>query len=80
MSFFGKEDTLSATMDQMIYHTKAVCNGASLPLVVFDMPFGSYTTIQDALKNATRVYQETNAQAIKLEGGKERAGIIKELT
>jgi len=80
MSFFGKEDTLSATMDQMIYHTKAVCNGASLPLVVFDMPFGSYTTVQDALKNATRVYQETNAQAIKLEGGKERAGIIKELT
>jgi len=80
MSFFGKEDTLSTTMDQMIYHTKAVCNGASLPLVVFDMPFGSYTTVQDALKNATRVYQETNAQAIKLEGGKERAGIIKELT
>ena len=80
MSFMGREDTLSATMDQIIYHTKAVCNGASLPLVVFDMPFGSYTTAQDALKNATRVYQETNAQAIKLEGGKERAGIIKELT
>jgi 3-methyl-2-oxobutanoate hydroxymethyltransferase len=80
MSFFGKEDTLSATMEQMIYHTKAVCNGANLPLIVFDMPFGSYTNPSLAVKNATRVYQETKAQAVKVEGGAERANIIKELT
>jgi len=80
MSFLGKEDTLSATMDQMIYHTQAVCNGASLPLIVLDMPFGSYTNEQDAVKNATRAYQETNAQAVKIEGGKERANIVKALT
>jgi len=80
MSFFGKEDTLSATMDQMIYHTKAVCNGATLPLVVLDMPFGSYSTIDDAIHNATRAYQETNAQAVKIEGGKERACIVEALT
>jgi len=80
MSFFGKEDTLSATMDQMIYHTKAVCNGAKLPLIVFDMPFGSYMNPQKALENAVRVYQETDAQAIKVEGGKERADIVKYLT
>jgi 3-methyl-2-oxobutanoate hydroxymethyltransferase len=80
MSFLGKEDTLSATMDQMIYHTQAVCNGASLPLIVLDMPFGSYTSKELALKNATRAYQETNAQAIKIEGGKERANIVKALT
>jgi 3-methyl-2-oxobutanoate hydroxymethyltransferase len=80
MSFFGKSDTLSATMEQMIYHTKAVCSGANLPLIVFDMPFGSYTNIQDALKNATRVYQETDAQAVKIEGGAERADIIRALT
>lgn len=80
MSFLGKEDTLSATMDQMIYHTQAVCNGAKLPLVVLDMPFGSYTTVEDALHNATRAYQETNAQAIKVEGGKERAHIVEALT
>jgi 3-methyl-2-oxobutanoate hydroxymethyltransferase len=80
MSFLGKDDTLSATMDQMIYHTQAVCNGASLPLIVLDMPFGSYTTPQDAVKNATRAYQETNAQAIKIEGGKERAHIVKALS
>lgn len=80
MSFLGKEDTLSATMDQMIYHTQAVCNGASLPLIVLDMPFGSYTNENDAVNNATRAYQETNAQAVKIEGGKERANIVKALT
>jgi len=80
MSFLGKEDTLSATMDQMIYHTQAVCNGAKLPLIVLDMPFGSYSTVDDAIHNATRAYQETNAQAIKIEGGKERAHIVKALT
>ncbi|RUM74180.1 MAG: 3-methyl-2-oxobutanoate hydroxymethyltransferase [Sulfurovum sp.] len=80
MSFLGKEDTLSATMEQMIYHTQAVCNGATLPLIVLDMPFGSYTNETDAVKNATRAYQETNAQAVKIEGGKERAHIVKALT
>lgn len=80
MSFMGKEDTLSATMDQMIYHTQAVCNGASLSLVVMDMPFGAYTSPAIAVKNATRVYQETKAQAVKIEGGKERAHIVKALT
>jgi len=80
MSFLGKEDTLSATMDQMIYHTQAVCNGAKLPMVVLDMPFGTYTTEDIALKNATRAYQETAAQAVKIEGGKERAHIVEALT
>lgn len=80
MSFSGKPDTLSADMDMMIYHTKAVCNGARLPLIIFDMPFGSYTSKTKALENATRVYRETDAQAVKIEGGKERAGIIQTLT
>ena len=80
MSFLGKEDTLSATMDQMIYHTQAVCNGATLPLIVLDMPFGTYTSPEVAVKNATRAYQETNAHAIKIEGGKERAHIVEALT
>ena len=79
MSFLGKNDTLSATMEQMIYHTQAVCNGATLPLIVLDMPFGSYISKSEAVKNATRAYQETNAQAVKIEGGKERANIVKAL-
>jgi 3-methyl-2-oxobutanoate hydroxymethyltransferase len=80
MSFLGKDDTLSANMDQMIYHTQAVCRGAKTPLIVFDMPFGSYNTKEEALKNAIRVYKETNADAIKIEGGKERAEIVEYLT
>jgi len=80
MSFLGEDDTLSATMDQMIYHTKAVCNGAKLPLIVLDMPFGSYTTPEQAVQNATRAYQETNAQAVKIEGGQERAHIVEALS
>ncbi len=80
MSFYGKADTLSATMDQMIYHTQAVCNGAKLPCIVFDMPFGSYLTPEIALENASRVYRETCAEAVKIEGGKEKAGIVKALS
>ncbi len=80
MSFFGEDDTLSATMDQMIYHTQAVCNGAKLACIVFDMPFGSYTTPEVALENATRVYRETCAQMVKVEGGKEKADVVRVLS
>ncbi len=80
MSFLGENDTLSTTMEQMIYHTRAVCNGASRPLIIFDMPFGTYNNKKEALKNAVRVYKETKADAIKIEGGKERANIVKYLT
>lgn len=80
MSFAGKVDTLSATMDQMIYHTQAVCQGAKESYIICDMPFGSYPNCDEALKNATRVYQETSADAVKLEGGKSKADIIRHLT
>ena len=79
MSFMGRKDTISATLEQMIYHTQAVCNGATLPIVVLDMPFGTFNTPDEALKNAVRVYQETSAEAIKIEGGKEKAEIISKL-
>jgi len=80
MSFMGESDTLSTSLEQMIYHTKAVCNGATTALVVCDMPFGSYTSKKQALKNAIKVYQESNADAIKIEGGSDRAEIIKYLS
>ena len=79
-SFAGKPDTLSATLDQMIYHTKAVCAGAPNAFVVLDMPFGTYTNEIEALKNAVKVYQETNAAAVKVEGGEDKAHIVKYLT
>ncbi|WP_292663004.1 3-methyl-2-oxobutanoate hydroxymethyltransferase [Nitratifractor sp.] len=80
MSFFAEPDTLSATLDQMIYHTKAVCKGAQLPLIVFDMPFGTYTTPEQALDNATRVFRETCAEAVKIEGGREKAEVVRTLS
>ena len=80
MSFAGKPDTLSATMDQMIYHTNAVCNGAKNSFVVCDMPFGTYTNKDDALHNSIKVFQQTNADSVKIEGGKDKADIVKHLT
>ena len=80
MSFMGKSDTLSATLDQMIYHTKAVCNGAKDAFVITDMPFATYINKDEALKNCARVYQETLASAVKIEGGEDKADIIKHLT
>lgn len=80
MSFAGESDTLSATLDQMIYHTKAVCKGAPEAFVILDMPFGTYINKDEALTNAVKVYRQTNAAAIKIEGGEDRADIIKHLT
>jgi len=80
MSFNNKPDTLSASLDIMIYHTNAVCQGAPDTFIICDMPFGTYADEKMALKNASRVYQETAAHAVKIEGGLERAHIIKALT
>jgi 3-methyl-2-oxobutanoate hydroxymethyltransferase len=80
MSFGGKSDTLSATMEQMLYHTNAVCNGAKNSFVICDMPFGTYVSKDKALANAIRVFRETPADCIKIEGGEDKAEIIKHLT
>jgi 3-methyl-2-oxobutanoate hydroxymethyltransferase len=80
MSFAGKPDTLSASLDQMIYHTNAVCTGAPKAFTILDMPFGTYINKDEALRNAVKVYQETNAAAIKIEGGEDRAHIVEHLT
>ena len=80
MSFNGKPDTLSASMEVMLYHTKAVCMGAKDTFIVCDMPFGTYTDEKMALENASLVYSQTNAHAVKIEGGVNRAHIIEALT
>lgn len=80
MSFGGDEDTLKITLKNMIYHTKAVCKGAKNSLIIFDMPFGTYTNKKMALKNAIKVYKNTKAHALKIEGGEDKAKIIKHLT
>lgn len=65
----GHENTLSATLDQMIYHAAAVRRGTRA-LTFVDLPFLSYqVSVEDAIRNAGRVMQETNAHGVKLEGG-----------
>jgi 3-methyl-2-oxobutanoate hydroxymethyltransferase len=66
----GLDSTVPVTVDQMIHHGAAVRRGASRALVVVDMPFMSYqVSTEDALRNAGRIMKETNAQAVKVEGG-----------
>ena len=66
----GHETTLSATLDQIIYHAAAVRRGSRRALVFVDLPFLTYqVSIPEAIRNAGRVLQETGAQGIKLEGG-----------
>ncbi|MGP1580804.1 MAG: 3-methyl-2-oxobutanoate hydroxymethyltransferase [Wolinella sp.] len=79
MSFGGHDDTLGVGIDEMIYHTRAVARHTRESLVVLDMPFGSYDTQENALKNAIRAYKEGGADAIKLEGGIQKAGIVTHL-
>ncbi len=80
MSFGGKPDTISISLQQMIYHTNAVCMGAKNSFVICDMPFGTYVNAQEALRNAIKVFQETPADCVKIEGGEEKADIVKYLT
>jgi 3-methyl-2-oxobutanoate hydroxymethyltransferase len=70
MVFAGHDTTLPATMDEMLYHTRAVTRGAKGAFVIADMPFLSFQAGHDeALRNAGRFLKESFAQAVKIEGG-----------
>ena len=79
MSFNGAKDTLSISLKEMIYHAKAVKRGSKNTMLIFDMPFGTYDTKENAFKNAKKVYRKTMVDAIKIEGGEEKKEIIKYL-
>ena len=69
MTVLGHDSTVPATMDEMIVLTRAVTRGARRPLVIADMPFGSFQVSDpDALENAIRFVKEAGADAVKLEG------------
>jgi 3-methyl-2-oxobutanoate hydroxymethyltransferase len=76
----GYETTLPVTIDDMIYHAKAVKRGVKNALIVVDMPFMSFqTSIDDAVRNAGRIMKEVGVGAVKLEGGAYIADIVKHL-
>jgi 3-methyl-2-oxobutanoate hydroxymethyltransferase len=78
MVVLGYESTLPVTMDEMIHHCKAVARGAKYALLVGDMPFLSYqVSTSEAVRNAGRFLQEAGMNAVKLEGGSERAETIR---
>ncbi len=81
MSVLGYETTVMVTLDEMLHHCKAVVRGTKNSFVVGDMPFMTYQiSDEEAMKNATRFLQEGGVDAIKLEGGKEKAKLISRLT
>lgn len=78
MIFQGNEDTLSVTVDEMIYHSRAVRKGARDKFIVTDLPFLSYhVSVEEAIYNSGRLVKEGLAEAVKLEGGEEVIDKIK---
>ena len=76
----GNTSTVSVTMEDIIYHTMCVSSATSNALVISDMPFMSYSNIDSALHNATRLMQEGGAQMIKLEATQRQTEIVEELS
>lgn len=78
MVVLGYDSTVPVTMADMLHHSKAVRRGALQTLVVGDMPFMSYqVSVDQAIANAGRFMQEAGCDAVKLEGGRDRADTVK---
>ena len=76
----GYENTVPVTLEEMISATRAARRGVQRALLVSDMPYGSYHTgADDGVRNALRLIKEGGAEAVKLEGGRMRASLIKRL-
>jgi 3-methyl-2-oxobutanoate hydroxymethyltransferase len=74
----GGENTRSVSINDMIYHTSIVSDSSSNALVIADMPFASYDSSDDALKNAKALI-DAGARMVKIEGGSEHSDVIKTL-
>jgi 3-methyl-2-oxobutanoate hydroxymethyltransferase len=72
----GHDTTVPVTLDNVIYHCRAVARGLVRPFLMADMPFMTYTSKEQALQNAVRLMQEGGAKMVKLEGGAGQAEIV----
>jgi 3-methyl-2-oxobutanoate hydroxymethyltransferase len=81
MVVLGYDNTLPVTMEEMLHHCRAVSRGAKTALLIGDMPFMSYqVSVEEATRNAGRFLQQGSMNAVKLEGGRERADAIRSNT
>jgi 3-methyl-2-oxobutanoate hydroxymethyltransferase len=77
----GHENTLAITMEEMLLYTRGVRRAVRRALLVADMPFGSYQTDErEGVANAVRFVKEAGAEAVKLEGGRERKDLVRRIT
>ncbi|MEO6910439.1 MAG: 3-methyl-2-oxobutanoate hydroxymethyltransferase, partial [Edaphobacter sp.] len=76
----GHENTLAVTMDEMLLYTRGVHRAVRRALLVADMPFGSYQVDErEGVTNAIRFVKEAGAEAVKMEGGRERAELVRRI-
>lgn len=72
----GRPEAVSVTVEEMIYHTRAVRNGTRRCMVVTTLPFGSYNTPDEAVRNATRLMKEGGADGVHLEGTRREGTLV----
>ena len=79
MVVYGEENTLNVTMEQMVFHTRAVAKAVKRALVLADMPFSSYeVSVEEGVRNAVRLIR-AGADAVKIEGGADHEKLVKKL-
>lgn len=77
MVSYGHPNTLPVTVDMMIQHAQAVRRGAPNCMILVSLPYGAYATAELGVANAVRLMKEGQADVVKMQGGKEKAPIIK---
>ncbi|WP_297552944.1 3-methyl-2-oxobutanoate hydroxymethyltransferase, partial [Thermococcus sp.] len=79
MVVYGDNNTLNVTMEQMVFHTRAVAKAVKRALVLADMPFSSYeVSVEEGVKNAVMLIQ-AGADAVKIEGGADHEKLVRKL-